>query len=82
MFDPWVRKTHPLEKEMAIHSSILGWRNPWTEEPGRLVHRVTKSRTQLSDYHLLTQNILPNLTPDNTYSFTFHLISPEIFIVP
>ena len=25
----------PLEKEMAIHSSILAWRIPWTEEPGR-----------------------------------------------
>ena len=25
-----------LEKEMATHSSILGWRIPWTEEPGRL----------------------------------------------
>ena len=25
-----------LEKEMATHSSILTWRIPWTEEPGRL----------------------------------------------
>ena len=25
-----------MEKEMATHSSILAWRNPWTEEPGRL----------------------------------------------
>ena len=25
-----------LEKEMATHSSILSWRIPWTEEPGRL----------------------------------------------
>ena len=25
-----------LEKEMATHSSILAWRSPWTEEPGRL----------------------------------------------
>ena len=25
-----------LEKEMATHSSILGWGIPWTEEPGRL----------------------------------------------
>ena len=25
-----------LEKEMATQSSILAWRNPWTEEPGRL----------------------------------------------
>ena len=24
----------PLEKEMAIHSSILAWEIPWMEEPG------------------------------------------------
>ena len=26
----------PLEKEMATRSSILTWKIPWTEEPGRL----------------------------------------------
>jgi len=26
----------PLEKEMAVHSSILAWKIPWTEEPGGL----------------------------------------------
>ena len=26
----------PLEKEMATHSSILAWKIPWVEEPGRL----------------------------------------------
>ena len=25
-----------LEKDMATHSSILAWKIPWTEEPGRL----------------------------------------------
>ena len=37
-----------LEKEMATHSSILEWKIPRMEEPGgAIVHRVTKSRTQL-----------------------------------
>ena len=37
----------PLEKEVATHSSILAWRIPWTEEPGRAtVHGVPKSRTR------------------------------------
>ena len=27
---------YPLEKEMAIHSSMLAWRIPWTKEPSRL----------------------------------------------
>ena len=26
----------PLEKEMAIQSSTIAWKIPWTEEPGRL----------------------------------------------
>ena len=26
----------PLEKEMATHSSVLAWKIPWREEPGRL----------------------------------------------
>ena len=26
----------PLEREMAIHSSTLAWKIPWTEEPDRL----------------------------------------------
>ena len=28
----------PPEKEMAAHSSLLAWRIPWIEEPGRLQH--------------------------------------------
>ena len=36
----------PLEKEMAIHSSILAWEIPWTEEAGRLQSMGTqKSET-------------------------------------
>ena len=34
-FDPWVGKI-PLEEDIAIHSSNLAWRIPWTEEPGGL----------------------------------------------
>ena len=45
-----------LEKRMAIHSSILAWKIPLTEEPGVLQFMVfTKSQTQLSDEH--TQGI-------------------------
>ena len=37
--ETWVQslgQEDPLEKEMAIHSCILAWRIPWTEEPGGL----------------------------------------------
>ena len=39
VWETWVwslGREDPLEKEMATHSSILAWRIPWTEEPGRL----------------------------------------------
>ena len=39
----------PLEEGMATPSSIPAWIIPWTEELGGLVHRVTNSRTRLSD---------------------------------
>ena len=37
--ETWVQclgQEDPLEKGMATHSSILAWKIPWTEEPGRL----------------------------------------------
>ena len=54
MWKTWVQSLRwedPLEKEMATHSSILAWRNPWREEPGRLLIGVgvIKSQTRLSD---------------------------------
>ena len=39
MLETWVQflgQEDPLEKEMAIHSSTLAWKIPWTEEPDRL----------------------------------------------
>ena len=35
----------PLEKGMAIHSSVLAWRIPWTEEPGELQPVKSQNRT-------------------------------------
>ena len=54
----------PLGKEMASHSSILAWRIPWTEEPGRPQSmEVAKSRTRLSDV---------------TLTFHFHALEEEM----
>ena len=39
MWETWAASLgweDPLEKEMAMHSSTLAWKIPWTEEPGRL----------------------------------------------
>ena len=55
MWKTWVQSLgweDLLEKEMATHSSILAWKIPWVEEPGRLhtVHGVANSWTRLSDF--------------------------------
>ena len=45
MRETWISslgQEDPLEKEMAIHSSILAWRIPWTEEPGGLQSMVSQ----------------------------------------
>ena len=39
-----------LEKEMATHSSILAWKTPWMEEPGRLQSMGFQSWTELNDF--------------------------------
>ena len=43
---------HALENEMATHSSVLAWRSPWTEKPGRLQsmgsHRVRHDWSDLA----------------------------------
>ena len=39
MQETWVQslgREDLLEKEMATHSSIIAWKIPWTEKPGRL----------------------------------------------
>ena len=55
----------PLEKKMANHSSILAWRIPWPEEPGRLQSTGLQSRTRLSDFtftffHCIAQRTISN----------------------
>ena len=39
-----------LEKEMATHSSIVAWKIPWTEEPGRLQSMESQIQTRLSNF--------------------------------
>ena len=57
----WVQslgREDPLEKEMATHSSILAWRIPCTEKPGRLqsigLQRVRYHRSDLAHKRITT----------------------------
>ena len=53
MWETWVPSLgweDPLEKGTATPASILAWKIPWTEEPGRLQFMgVAKSQTRLND---------------------------------
>ena len=52
MQETWIQSLgheDPLEKGMVTHSSILAWRIPWTEEPGRLQSMGSQNQTQLGD---------------------------------
>ena len=58
VWETWVQslgQEDPLEKEMAIHSSTLAWKIPWTEEPGRL--QPTGSQSDMTErlHFLLTE---------------------------
>ena len=46
---PSLSREDPLEKGMAIRSSILAWRIPWTEEPGLAIVHGGRKETQLSN---------------------------------
>ena len=45
---PALDREDPLKKVMATHSSILAWRTPWIEEPGRLQSKESNITEQLT----------------------------------
>ena len=63
----------PLEKEVAPYSSILAWRIPWTEEPGRLQsmgsQRVGHGWAHITSSVLISEDISPH-AEDHRQVFT------------
>ena len=57
----------PLEEEMANPSSILAWRIPWTEDPGRL-----QGKWQFECLESLSNNSMIDIS--KTFFFSFWLI--------
>ena len=51
-----------MEKEMATHSSLLAWRIPWTEEPGRLQSIWSQSRARLTLLSMQAGTLVQNST--------------------
>ena len=68
MRETWVQSLgweDPLEKEMETHSSILAWKIPWTEEPGRLVSpwgRKGSDMTEQLHFHFTLSQNHPTVT--------------------
>ena len=80
VWETWVQslgREDPLEKEMAIHSSILVWRIPWTEEFGGLqsTGRKESDTTERLHFHYLHQpNLYVTFTTSGALSCgAFHL---------
>ena len=58
----------PLEESMVPHSSILAWRNPWTEEPGGLRSiGLQKVRHNWSDLACTTLLLFTQILPSACY---------------
>ena len=74
----------PLEKGKATHSSILAWRIPWTEEPGRLQSTELQSWTRLRDFHLwlLDNAVLVSKVQQNESATHTHISPPFWTSVP
>ena len=51
----YLSQKDPLEKGIGMHSSVLAWRIPWTEKPGRLQSMGWQRdmTEQLTHFHLL-----------------------------
>ena len=71
----------PLEEEMATHSSILAWKIPWTEQPGRLQSMVHKGLDTTECEHTHTHvnsmfNCLNNCPTvlHNHHTILYHLL--------
>ena len=75
MWDQSLGQEDPLEKEMAIHSSILAWKIPWTEEPGGLQFMgLERVGHDWACMHVMSYQLAQSLYKKQSY------LIPRIFI--
>ena len=63
----------PLEKEMAVHSSILAWKIPWTLEPGRLPSMGSQRAGH--DWATSLHPVLDHFLPLGPFGLSFYVYS-------
>ena len=70
---------------MATHSSILAWRIPWTEKPGRLQFVGSQSQTGLSDFQFFMEGIFVTFMDQRSVvtevSNVFWVVSFKVFFI-
>ena len=67
-----------LKKEMTIHSSILAWEIPWTEEPGKLQSMESQSQRVGQDLVTKQKQIIHNCTTEELLSEVISMITIQI----
>ena len=72
----YIYLTFSLEKDMAIHSSTIAWKIPWTEEPGRLQSMGSHFLNQSSvDGHLGYSHIFAIMNSAAVNMGSLHLLN-------
>ena len=71
---PFLGQEDPLEKGMVIHSSILAWRIPWTEEPGGGLQSTGLQKLDMAEQLTLSLHFKV-LFINMSYSFFCTLVS-------
>ena len=74
-FDPWLGRSP--EEGMAIHSSILAWRIPWTEEPDRVWSVGSKD----SDSNQGISKLFPKSVTPKGYTFIIFYINRTLILL-
>ena len=77
MWETWVQslgQEDPLEQGMATHSSILAWKIPWTEKPGRL----QSMGSQRVEYTCVTNSLSKR---QHTYTPAFYYLTLFILFI-
>ena len=77
--ETWIQslsQEDPLEKEMVIHSSLLAWETPWTEEPAGSSPRGRKQSdmTERLNHHHYPTDVSTLSSYSDYLTFSFHLV--------
>ena len=77
MWDRFLGQEDPLVEGMETHYSILAWRIPWTEEPGRLQSVGSQESDMTEHAHTTQQTYLKHIFSFCVTTYTFTVICED-----